>query len=631
MSVADQFFDIAYFKKANPFIADNHNLWEPQIVAYYDIYTHFNSSKSNQHAVVVLPTGTGKTGVIALSPFGISEGRVLVITPQLVIKDHVLDSLDPTNPTNFWLNQKVFTGFDQLPVVVEYEKDTRQTDLESANIVILNVHKLQARSRNSLLEKVENDFFDMIIIDEAHHSPAQTWEKALQYFSRAKVVKVTGTPFRSDNKPIEGHTVIDYKLGRAMERGYVKSLRNFIVVPDKLYLTIDGNEEEKYTIEEIRDMGLKEEDWISRSVAYSPECSMQVVEESYRQLQEKRASGVPHKIIAVACTIEHAQQIEKMYDDVGLKATVVHSKLPDPVRQDRLRAIEAHEVDAVIHVALLGEGYDHPYLSIAAIFRPFRSLAPYAQFIGRTLRRIPPNQAKTASDNVAVVVGHKDLNLDPLWEEYQKEQQYKNITEKIREQRKREGKMEKGIKNYDFGDVEVEGDFQVEYEDYVTTATTQEYDEYEREMRKKIVRLKEVMGEIDDHQARRIIESQRKPEDFDPIYLRPDKYVKQVKHNFAVQVQETIPAEIILEFGLIKEERDLARLPVYKKYRWIASDENSDNAALIARYLNQVLYERFGKRENWEWTIKEVEYAQEYLDQVVDHLKVVIRDTIRKE
>jgi superfamily II DNA or RNA helicase len=628
MSVADQFFDIGYFRKANPFIADNSNLWEPQIVAYYDIYTHFRSSKAEQHAVVILPTGTGKTGVIALSPFGISEGRVLVITPQLVIKDHVLDSLDPTNPTNFWLNQKVFSGYDKLPVVVEYEKDTRQTDLESANIVILNVHKLQTRSRNSLLERVPNDFFNMIIIDEAHHSPAQTWDKALKYFGEAKVVKVTGTPFRSDNQPIEGRIVTDYKLGRAMERGYVKSLRNFIVVPDKLYLTIDGNEDEKYTLEEIRDLGLKEEDWISRSVAYSPECSMQVVEESYRQLQEKKASGVPHKIIAVACTIEHAQQIEGMYTGIGLRSALVHSELSDQIRHDRLRSIEAHEVDVVIHVALLGEGYDHPYLSIAAIFRPFRSLAPYAQFIGRTLRRIPPNQTKMAGDNVAVVVGHKDLNLDPLWDEYQKEQQYMDITEKIREQRKQEGSMAKGIKNYDFGDVEVDGDFQVEYKNYVTTATTKEYDEYEQEMKAKVEQLKQIMSNLDDQQARRMIESQRKPEDFNPIYLRPDKYVKQVKQNFAMQVQETIPADIILEFGLIKEERTLSRLPVLKKYLWLASDEKSDNAAIIARYLNQILFERFGKRGEWEWTIQEVEYAQEYLDQVVDHLKVVIRDTL---
>jgi len=302
--------------------------------------------------------------------------------------------------------------------------------------------------------------------------------------------------------------------------------------------------------------------------------------------------------------------------------------LPDAVRHERFRAIEAHEIDVVIHVALLGEGYDHPFLSIAAIFRPFRSLAPYAQFIGRTLRRIPPKTAIVAGDNVAVVVGHNDLKLEPLWEEYQQEQKYRDITEKIREQQKREKAMDKGIKNYDFGDVEVEGDFEVSYEDYISTVTTQEYDTYEKEMNLKIQQLKEIMNNLDDHQARRMIESQRRPEDFNPIYLRPDKYVKQVKASFALQIQETLPADIILEFDLKKEERTLSQLPVFKKYPWIANDIKLDNAGLVARYLNQLIFERFGKRDTWEWSIKEVEFAQEYLDQVVDHLKIVIRDTL---
>lgn len=629
MSIAGQFFDIKFFQKSNPFIADNDRLWEPQILAYYDIYTHFKSSKGNEHAVVILPTGTGKTGVMALAPFGISDGRVLIITPQLVIKDHVVDSLDPTNPTNFWMNQRVFNSFDQLPIVVEYDKDIKQSDLDHANIVILNVHKLQARSRNSLLEKVPKDFFDMIIIDEAHHSPARTWDNALKYFDSAKVLKVTGTPFRSDNKIIEGKYVTDYKLGRAMERGYVKSLRNFVVVPEKLYLTID-RDNERYTLEEIREMGIKDEDWISRSVAYSPECSMQVVEESTEHLMEKRASGVPHKIIAVACSIDHAQDIEYMYHQKGLRTALIHSDLPDAVRHECLRAIEAHEVEVVVHVALLGEGYDHPHLTIAAIFRPFRSLAPYAQFIGRTLRRIPPEQLKTPGDNVAVVVGHKDLNLDPLWEEYQKEQEYKDITKKIREQRKRESTMEKGIKNFDFGEAEVDGDFDTFYEDYQQTETLQEYEAYEQEIKAKIEQLKQIMGELDDHQARRMIESQRKPEDFNPIYLRPDKYTKQVKKHFATQVQEVIPAELLTKYQLNKEERTLANLPVIRKYPFLASDLKTDNAGLIARYLNLKLFEKFGKRDDWEWTIQEVEYAQEYLNQVVQHLQILIEDLLKR-
>lgn len=79
--------------------------------------------------------------------------------------------------------------------------------IQSADIVILNVHKLQERLDSSLLKRVEYDYFDFIIIDEAHHSEANTWKRALTYFNNAKVLKVTGTPFRSDGKKIEGKEI----------------------------------------------------------------------------------------------------------------------------------------------------------------------------------------------------------------------------------------------------------------------------------------------------------------------------------------------------------------------------------------------------------------------------------------
>ncbi|MFB7121840.1 DEAD/DEAH box helicase family protein [Bacillus tropicus] len=55
-------------------------------------------------------------------------------------------------------------------------------------------------------------FFDLIIIDEAHHSTARTWVETTQHFSKAKVVKVTGTPFRTDKEKIAGELVYKYKL-----------------------------------------------------------------------------------------------------------------------------------------------------------------------------------------------------------------------------------------------------------------------------------------------------------------------------------------------------------------------------------------------------------------------------------
>jgi superfamily II DNA or RNA helicase len=66
---------------------------------------------------------------------------------------------------------------------------------------------------------------------------------------------------------------------------------------------------------------------------------------------------------------------------------------------------------------MLGEGFDHPRLSIAAIFRPFRSLAPYIQFIGRVMRVVVQNEPDHP-DNTAYVVSHVGLNNEARWSEF---------------------------------------------------------------------------------------------------------------------------------------------------------------------------------------------------------------------
>ena len=66
---------------------------------------------------------------------------------------------------------------------------------------------------------------------------------------------------------------------------------------------------------------------------------------------------------------------------------------------------------------MLGEGFDHPKLSVAAIFRPFRSLAPYIQFVGRIMRVIVQNDP-THPDNVGHIVTHLGMNLDERLKEF---------------------------------------------------------------------------------------------------------------------------------------------------------------------------------------------------------------------
>ena len=241
----------SYFMTADPHIYENSKLREPQITGYAKVYDHFIVKNKKTHAIIVLPTGVGKTGLMGLLPYHISKGKVLIITPQVTIRDTVVDSLNPDNPESFWLKRNIFSKISELPVLVEYDSSVKKEILDAANIVVLNIHKLQARFHSSPLNFLPEDYFDMIIIDEAHHSTANTWVETTEHFEKAKVVKLTGTPIRTDGVNLVGELVYKYKLSQAMSNGYVKSLRNFEYIPEKLYLTIENDESVKYTVDQL--------------------------------------------------------------------------------------------------------------------------------------------------------------------------------------------------------------------------------------------------------------------------------------------------------------------------------------------------------------------------------------------
>lgn len=412
---------LSYFMDKIPFIEGNKKLRKPQIEAYMKIRDYF-SEYPNGEALVVLPTGTGKSGLISIAPYGISNGRVLIITPGLVTKKSVIKTLHPLED-NFWINFDIFLDPEDLPVVEEYDSDMLPSSLEKCNFIITNVHKLYKERGNSLLSKVPPDFFDMVIVDEAHHSVANTWEDALQYFRTAKKLHLTGTPYRGDGKPIPGELIHETKLSEVMALKYVKWLRKETVNNTEMYFTIPGNNK-KYTKDEV--LEFKDIEWIQKSVALSEECSMEVVKQSIIQLKKIKdiSPKVPHKILAVACSIAHAKDVAKMYESQKMKVVVVHSEMSKEEIEENLLKIENNLCNVVVSVNMLMEGYDHKYLTVLAIFRPYRSLNAFAQIIGRVLRAIPDNEITDfAVDNNAVVVYHEETGLDTLWEEFAKEVQ----------------------------------------------------------------------------------------------------------------------------------------------------------------------------------------------------------------
>ena len=155
---------MSYFKETVTYINGNKKLREPQREAYIAAYEYFSDNEKGE-ALIVLPTGTGKSGLISVLPFGISNGRVLVVTPGLITKQSVVKTLNPLED-NFWINYDIIFDPEDMPVVVEYDMGVLDESLERSNFVVANIHKLYKDSENSLLKRVPPNFFDMIIIDD---------------------------------------------------------------------------------------------------------------------------------------------------------------------------------------------------------------------------------------------------------------------------------------------------------------------------------------------------------------------------------------------------------------------------------------------------------------------------------
>ena len=402
-----------FFQDTPASIETNTNLRDPQRDAYVQAAAFFQ--RGGQNALIQLPVGCGKSGLAAILPFGIAERRVLVIVPNLTIKDELYKALDITNRQKcFWRQRRVLEDRHMTSGPYVCTLDTGNLSVcEKSHIVLTNVQQF-GTNPDKWLTKFSDDFFDLIIVDEAHHGVAASWRRVFERFPNAKVVSLTATPFRSDRQELDGELIFRYPFKSAAIKGYVKKLKASYVAPSELTFTLKG-EERTFTVEEVLEM--KEKEWFSRGVALSTPCNVSIVDNSLEKLEQLRQTGTKHQLIAVACSINHARQVRSLYQERGYEAAIVHSS-PDKERDEKaneevMRNLYNGVLDCIVQVQMLGEGFDHPKLSVGAIFRPFRSLAPYIQFVGRILRVVVQNDP-SHPDNYGHIVTHVGMNLDEL-------------------------------------------------------------------------------------------------------------------------------------------------------------------------------------------------------------------------
>jgi superfamily II DNA or RNA helicase len=356
-------------------------LYKNQIAALGATLAHF--STKSEPALIAMPTGTGKTAVMIVLSYAFKAKKVLVITPSMLVREQITKQFkDP----KLLIDNGIISGENILPRVYELasiENDAiRWQEIIRDHDVVVGIPGTISQIQN-IETTIGRDSFDFVFIDEAHHSRADSWMNILKTFSSAKQILLTATPFRRDKKDIRARLVYNYPLKQAFEDGLFSKIS--LVTVDT---SLDGTDEDK----NIR-IAKKAED-----------------------IYENR-NHADHKIIIRTDRRTNADNLLGLYrSHTKLNLEVVHSRLSERTVRSRIRKLTSGELDGIICVDMMGEGYDFPSLKIAAVHIPHKSLAITLQFVGRISR------TNTEEGNLATVIaGEHEFKIES-------HQLYKNDT-----------------------------------------------------------------------------------------------------------------------------------------------------------------------------------------------------------
>ena len=301
-----------------------------------------------ERLLVSLPTGSGKTAVATALPYMARAHRVLVVVPSTELRSQLAANFRSEDVLR---RIGAITG-DLRPVVEEVKgRSINWSALETADVVVALPNSISP-SHFDEGEGFASDYFDLIVIDEAHHSPAKTWRSILEHYSDARAVLLTATPRRTDGKALPGTHAFHYPLRLAMADGIYQRIEPRVLAagPDS---TVD-----------------------SRDASIAAE----VVAAAQRPEHSNSA------ILVRARSVIRAARLKTLYADLGLTAEILTSGVVQTDRDRIIAAWRGGSLRAVITVDMLAEGFDLPSLRIVGYHDKHKSVPATMQFIGRLAR-----------------------------------------------------------------------------------------------------------------------------------------------------------------------------------------------------------------------------------------------------
>ena len=345
----------------NEFCQKDITLRDYQQLAKEEIFSKWNRV---DNILYQMPTGTGKTRLFTsiirdISIWGLRHNinyRILIIAHRSELIEQSSRSLD-----KYRIKHGVLAG------TMKDKRDLTQV------IQVASIQTITHPANQCLIDDLK---FDFIIIDEAHHAVANSYQKLWDYCPDAKKLGVTATPWRMNNSgfaQIFDAYIPSMSIKDFIQKGWLATYQ---------YYSIPTSSELVKSIESIREFDI-EGDY--KNSALVEVCDTSKIRAQLYDSYEKNVLG--KKGIIYSISREHSEHICLQYRSRGVAIENIDSKTPAKVREKVIQAFRNGEIDIIVNVDIFSEGFDCPDIEFIQLARPTKSLVKYIQQVGRGLRK----------------------------------------------------------------------------------------------------------------------------------------------------------------------------------------------------------------------------------------------------
>lgn len=375
----------------NEFCQKDITLRDYQQLAKEKIFGKWNSV---DNILYQMPTGTGKTRLFTsiirdINVWGLRHNinyRILIIAHRSELIEQSSRSLD-----KYHIKHGVLAG------TMKEKRNLTQA------IQVASIQTITHPSNRCLIKELQ---FDFIIIDEAHHAVANSYQKLWEFCPESKKLGVTATPWRMNNSgfsQIFDAYIPSMSIKEFINKGWLAAYK---------YYSIPSNSEIIKSIESIREFDI-EGDYKSSALVEVFD-TLKIRAQLYDSYV-KNALG--KKGIIYSISREHSEHICAQYRSMGVKIENIDSTTPIKQRESVISAFKNSEIDIIVNVDIFSEGFDCPDIEFIQLARPTKSLVKYIQQIGRGLRK-NGNKRCIILDNVGMYSRFGLPDEDREWESF---------------------------------------------------------------------------------------------------------------------------------------------------------------------------------------------------------------------